>query len=65
MQNNFNIEDLECKKNTVNTVINMYVGQNYSIITIARTLHITYYQVRQILVDNGIKLRTKNNKISI
>lgn len=64
MQNNFNYDDLNKKAETVNTVINMYEGQNFGIITIARELHLTYYQVRQILVDNGIKLRNKNNKLS-
>ena len=64
MQNNFNKEDLTNKYETICTVVNMYVGQNFSIITIARELHLTYYQVRQILIDNGIKLRNKNNKIS-
>lgn len=65
MNNNFNKDDLTNKYETICTVVNMYVGQNYSIISIAKNLHLTYYQVRQILLDNGIKLRTKNNKISI
>ncbi len=58
----YNLTELADNIVLVQEIINMYVDQRMSLEEIAIATKITRNTIRKMLVENEVKIRTKNNK---
>lgn len=58
----YNLTELADNIILVQEIINMYVDQRMSLEEIAIATKITRNTIRKMLVENEVKIRTKNNK---
>ena len=63
MNKTFNSAELKQNAKTVESIKRDYLS-GFSIEQLANMYGMTYYTVRQILLDNEVPMRTKNNKVS-
>ena len=62
MLKELNERALEENKITINEIVKCYC-MGFTLIEIARIFHITYYKTRKILIDNGIRIRNKKERL--
>lgn len=62
MGKRYNLEDLETSKEVANEIIKRY-QEGHTLVEISRFYKISYYQARQVLIDNKIKLRSRWTRI--
>lgn len=63
LKKTYNANEMNINIELINEIKKKYVA-GFTINTIAEMYNVTYYRVRQILLDNDIPLRTKGNRIS-